>query len=142
MPTTIKVKSLETIEKNYKGSTSEAQRRYLDEVDNIVWQEFALIGHAKYDKAMSDPTIRERQKKGVAASSDAEIKAGMREGGKVLSSRMTAASGKHRTGYAPTRDKLDGLVIPDSTDDYEQNIDNRLKPVVKAMKEAKEEKYK
>lgn len=136
MPT-IRVKPLSEIEANYKGSASEAQRRYVQAIPRMVWQENAIAGQDLYVSRMSDPAVLARREEKIREVSDSEFREAVQEkGANILASRMGAASSKMAQGYAPIRQALEGLSIPERTADPMANIDNRLKPVVDAMRRA------
>lgn len=142
MPT-ISVKPLSVIKTNYEGAATEAQRRYGEASKNVVWKEPSKKGQANYVAKMMDETVLARREKGIDGVSDEDVRKAMLEkGAPVLASRMKNASQKQIDGYAVIREALDGLTVPDRTGDWEANIDNIQKKVVKAMVDAAAEKYK
>mgnify|MGYP000167911972 CR=1 FL=1 len=137
MPRTIKVKPLETIKRNYAQAAPEAARRYREAADRISWQSRALEGQDLYEQRMSDPEVLRRRANGISKVSDSEFRQAVKEkGAPVLATRMQQAADKQARGYAPIRAALEGLEIPDKTADPYQNIDNILKKVVRAMRQA------
>lgn len=137
MPRTIKVKPLATIKKNYEGSASEAARRYKEAIPGVSWHDRALEGQDLYETRMSDPAVLARRNTGIETVTDVDFRDAMtKKGAPVIASRMKDASDKQSRGYAPIRAAIDGMTIPDKTDDVDANIDNILKPIVHKMREA------
>ena len=67
-----------------------------------------------------------------------EFRAAMRsKGAPTIAGRMAAAAGKMAAKYAPFSAALSSLTLPARVADPMQNIDNRLKPVVKLMVDTK-----
>ena len=135
----VKVKSLATIEKNYKGAAGTAASRYRDAIPGIVWQADAIEGQSLYEAKMMDPSVLARRATEIAKVSDSSFREALTtKGAPVLASRMTAAAGKMASGYAPIRSALEALTLVPREADPMANIDNRLKPVVQAMIDAAE----
>ena len=133
----IKVKPLEDIAKHYRDSAATAAARYKDSISQVEWQEAAIQGQSLYEEQMSRPEVLSRRETGVRKVTDSEFKRAMEEkGAKRIMSGIQAGVDKQREGYRVIREALDGLEIPERVADPDTNIENRLKPVVHAMRRA------
>jgi len=136
-PRIIKVKPLEEISKHYKEAARIAETRYKDAIPRIEWRERAEAGQDLYEIKMKKDEVLKRRLERIKEVTDEEFKKALLEkGAKRIRDGMELAVDKHRKRYKPIRDALDGLEVPDKTDDWEKNIDEILKPIVKKMKEA------
>jgi len=137
MPRTIKVKPLDEIKEHYRRAAPEAARRYREAADRVVWKERAKAGHTLWRQRMADPDVLDRHLEGIDEVSDSEFRATMKEkGAAIIGARMAAAAEKQAKGYAPIRAAIEGLEIPDKGPDPYANVDNILKPVIRAMRVA------
>lgn len=133
----IKVKPLADISKHYRESSSTAASRYKDSIDQVEWQENAIDGQDLYEERMRDPEVLARRETGIRTVTDSEFKDAMRDkGASRIGPGILAGVDKQREGYRVIRDALDGMELPARVADPMANIDNRLKPVVKAQIEA------
>jgi len=137
MPRTIKVKPLDEIRRHYEAAASTAATRYGEAADRVVWRERALATHDYWVQRIMDPEVHDARREGLAKVSDSEFREAMKTKGQpILASRIRAAAPKQAEGYRPIREALDGLEIPDKGPDPYENVDNILKPVIRAMRRA------
>ena len=133
----VKVKPLTEIQKNYADSSGTAAARYKAAIPRITWQTEALDGQDLYVAQMSDPDVLARREDGINKVSDTEFRDAMlKKGAGVIGSRIKAAAPKMASGYAPIRSALEAVTLEARTADPDTNIDNRVKPIVHAMRRA------
>jgi len=131
------VKPLEDIAKHYRESAATAASRYKDSISQVEWQEAAIQGQKLYVQQMTRSEVLARRESGVKKVSDTEFRSAMEKKGALrIMSGIQAGVDKQREGYRPIREALDGLEIPERVADPDANIENRLKPVVHAMRRA------
>jgi len=134
----VKVKSQATIEKNYRDAAGTAGARYAASIDSVTWNAEARAGQDLYVQQMQNAEVLARREAGISKVSDTEFRAAMRsKGAPTIAGRMAAAAGKMAAKYAPFSAALSSLTLPARVADPMQNIDNRLKPVVKLMVDTK-----
>ena len=133
----IKMPSASAIEKAYDDAIPRVASRYKEKVGEVTdFKEKTLAGHDNYLAQMAKPDVLARQKEGVEEMRPGKWKDGAQtKGATRIGPGMTAASKDRTKNYEPTRSGLDGFIIPDRTTDWETNIDNRSKAVVRKMKE-------
>ena len=136
----ITVKSLEEIKKNYKGSTGEAARRYKESIPRIGDIVGASIAaQPRYVEQMSNPEVLDRRVAGLRKVSNESIKAKMATiGAQRIKQGMDGAVEKQARGYAPYRELVSGLDLPDKTTDVDANIE-RVRIVAKAQHELRKQ---
>ena len=133
----VKVKPLEEIKRNYVGSAGTAAARYAAAIPRITWQSEALAGQALYVTQMSNPSVLARRADGISDVSDSEFKAALSsKGAPRISAGISGAGDKMSSGYAPIRSAIEGVSLPARTADPDTNIENRVKPIVHAMRRA------
>jgi len=136
-PRIIKVKPLEEISKHYREAAGTAASRYADAIPRIEWKDPALAGQDLYETQMKKDEILKRRKAGIEKVTDEEFRKILTDiGAKRIRTGIEYAVPKQAARYKPIRDALHGMEVPDKTDDWEENIDKILKPVVRKMKEA------
>ena len=136
----VKVKSIDTGKRNYKGAASTAAARYKESIAGIDWKGPALEAQALYEQQMSNPAVLARRASGIEKTTNEEMKAAMlAKGAPVIGARMAAADGEWGAGWSPYKSALEAVDLPAKTGDAMTNIDQRLKPIVAAMVAKKEE---
>lgn len=140
MARTIRMKSLEEISSAFAASGSKAATAYAKEVDKVTDQAERSASEAaetNYAAAIALAVANKARQKGAAKRSTAYWKEKAKsKGAPRLSTGITGAKEDHRSGYAPIHSALSGMSIPDKGTDPYANVDNILKPVVKAMRVA------
>jgi len=133
----VRVKPLEEIKRHYREAAGIAASRYRDAIPRIEWQGAALAGQALYEERMRDPNVLARRATKIREVSDSEFRAALEtKGAPRIRAGIEAAVDKQAARYAPIRSALEALDLPPRTADFEENIRNRLVPVVRTMKEA------
>ena len=137
----VKIKSLEEISSKYAGAIPRVGEAYKKAVAGVTnWQERAIAGQGLYAQRMSDPEVLARREKKIAATSNEAWRSGsVEKGSRNIAVGMQAAIGKHKAAFAPFREAIAGVTLPEKTADANTNIDNRLKPIVNALQAKKKE---
>ena len=132
----VKVRPEADRRKNYDDAATYVPARYNSGIDRCEWQAPAIEGQALYEIQMKKDEILARRGKSIAKVSDASFKADAKnKGGKVIGQRMKDAVDKQVTGWRPFGTAIEGLTLTAKTDDPEQNVINRVVPVVLKMVE-------
>jgi hypothetical protein len=125
---------------NYKGAAAEAQRRWVPAVNRAEWQAPSLAGQDLYATQMSKPDVQARRGISIAKVADTEWRATtVKKGGTILATRMSDATDKQVAGFRPFASALEGVTLEPKTDDPDANVDNRVKPIVRAMVNTKKQ---
>ncbi|GAG23624.1 unnamed protein product [marine sediment metagenome] len=135
---TITMPSADRVDKAYKDAIGRVASRYEEGIKGAKdVKEKMIAGQKNYEEKMSDAAVLARRKEKLEAMPETAWRDGALEKGKTrIGPGMQAGAPKRKANYEVIRQKLDGLTIADKTTDADTNIDNRLKPVVKAMQEA------
>jgi hypothetical protein len=135
----VKVKPLGQSQKNFEDSAGKAGTNYAAAIDGISWQAEAVAGQALYEQKMQDPSVLARRSRGIQNVSDAEFKQALREkGAGRIAGGIRASGGKWAAKFSPYHSALQGVSLPPRSADPMQNVDNRVKPIVRAMVDTKE----
>lgn len=135
----VKMPSLEEISRKYKEAVPRVPEAYKKAVSGVTdWQEKAIGGQSLYEQKMSDRDVLARRGRKLAKVSNEEWRAKAADlGAARIGAGMDKAVDKQRRGYAPYREALASVALPDRTADPMANIDNRAKAVVKALVDTK-----
>ena len=93
-----------------------------------------------YEEKMNDPDVLSRRQRELAKLSDEDFKRAVRQGGSGLYTKgISAKADKAAKGFAPYAEVINNAVaaLPAKVADPEQNVLNRVLPVVKALAEKK-----
>lgn len=133
----IKMPSQSAIAKAYEDAIPRAGPRYKEKVGEVTnFKELAVAGQENYVTQMTNPDVLARRRTELEKMPPDEWKKGAQEKGAArIGTGMTAAKEKRTRNYEVIRSGLDGFVIPDRVIDWEANVDNRSKAVVRKMKE-------
>jgi hypothetical protein len=84
---------------------------------------------------MQKTEVLDRRAKAISKISDPEFrKAAIDKGKPIIRARIEGAVDKQAAGFRPHAEALEGLTLAKPTDDSDTNIDNRVKPIAKALK--------
>ena len=138
MARTIRMPSAEDIDKAYTDSTGRVPARYGAAAARVTdFKESSGGGQKLYEQKMSDAAVLARRKTAIDNMPDNAWNKGVAEKGiKRIAEGMRLGAAKRRTNYEPIRGKLDGMALADKTADWETNVDNNVKAVIRAQKEA------
>lgn len=138
----VKVKSLETIKKNYAAGATVAPERYKDGVKDASWKERAASTEAEdlFKAKMQEVIAEDRRRKGIERTSESEWKnAAMDKGRRRIGEGMRTAVEKQAARYAPFKSAVEGVTLPAKVADPMANVDNRCKPIVAVQVAKKKE---
>jgi len=140
----VKIKPLDEISKRYEEAASFVPERYKRGIQQVTdWKEKATSdsAEARFKARMSEVLAAERRKKALELVSEADWKKRAVEVGASRIGEGMRKKGveKHKRNYAPYREALAALELPEKTTDPFANIDNRLKAVVRTLIEKKKE---
>ena len=101
------------------------------------WKESALNGQPLYEQQMQNTQVLRRRAAALERTSEAEWKSRASNIGSVrIADGMRNGADKQTQNYEPIAQALRGVTLPDRTADPMANIDNRVKPIVRAMIDA------
>jgi hypothetical protein len=136
----MKVKSSETIKKNYTASAALVPERFRTGVASASWKDSALQGQGLYVQMLSDPNVLARRTKGIDRVSDESWRTDtINKGAAVIGSRMTGAADKQASRFAPYAATLASIELPARTADPATNVMNRVTPIAVALRAKKNE---
>lgn len=136
----VKVKSIADAKANYEASAALVPTRYEQGVRGADWQGPAVAGQGLYVTQMSDPAVLARRRSGIERVSNSSWENDTITKGKgIIAGRMTAASGKWATNWAPFGAVIEAITLPPRVADGLQNLINRAGPIVQALQAKKAE---
>jgi len=134
-----KIPSPDEWEKEYREGVARKaakwHKRFL-ETTGIAAAAASEEAQRAYEAKMSNPEILKLRQKKLAKLSDEDFKAPVRKAGPgIYSTAAQAKSEKAKKGVAPFLDVLRDILpeLPPRTDDVDANIDNRVKPIARAL---------
>jgi hypothetical protein len=124
--------------KNYQNSTGAVPAKYGAGIQRTTdWKEKAVEGQALYKEQMMKSEVLDRRVRGLEkVSNDQWRQKASTLGVQRIASGMMEGAQRQADNYEPVAQALRGLTLPARTADSNQNIDNRVKPVVAAAKAA------
>ena len=135
----VRIKSQAQIKENYKASTGRVSEPYkagVNAASGVI--EAGVKGEALYAAKVQEAISEGRRAKGLSKLTDADWKtATITKGAPIIATRMAAAADKQAAHYEPYRSALESVSLPDRVADPLANVDNRVKPIVKAMVDTK-----
>jgi len=137
----VKTKSVEQAKKAWVDSIGRVPQRYADGVKaSSGFKEKALAGQTVYEQRMRDANVLARRQKGLEKISDEDWKRGaLNKGAKRIGQGMQASQDKFGTGIGKVIGALQEVDLPPRTADPEQNVLNRVLPIVRRLAKLKEE---
>ncbi|OYT52523.1 MAG: hypothetical protein B6U76_09735 [Desulfurococcales archaeon ex4484_217_2] len=140
----VKIKPLEEISKRYEESASIVPERYKRGIQAVTgWKDAATSDKAEelYAAKLSEAISAKRRQKALQLVDENTWKKNAIElgGARIGDGMRRKGVEKHKKNYAPYREALAALELPEKTADPMANIDNRLKAVVRTLIEKKKE---
>ncbi|GAG91756.1 unnamed protein product [marine sediment metagenome] len=137
MTRSVKMPSQSDMDKAYKGSIGKAGTKYKAKVLKTTGViQAGIDAQPLYVAKMSDPSVLARRAENLAKVTDGDWqKAAAEKGAPRLGPGMTAGAAKRSANYEPIRTGLDGLPLADKTANWEENVDNNVKGVIRKQKE-------
>jgi len=122
----------------YDAAIGQVPGSYKAGVQRVTdWKEKAISGQGLYETQMQNSNVLKRREVALQkVSNDSWRQAAAEKGSVRIADGMRAGSQKQADNYEPIAQALRGVNLPDRTADPMANIDNRVKPVVKAAMEA------
>ncbi len=139
MPRKIVMPSADDIANAYGASGAKAQTAYVKGIDaNTDAMERAKsdASEANYNAGVMKAAADKSRQKALADVSQEDWKKAAKDKAPRLGTGIAAAKDKQKRGYAPIRDALSGLELPDKTTDPYANVDNILKKVITTQRKA------
>ena len=135
----VDTKSLEATVNNYKDGIGKAPARYKQGVEkNNNQNENAIASQGLYEARMAESIANGSRVKGLQGSSTAAWKtAASTKGASRIGPGMTAALPKFSKGIGDVLQTIQATTIAERTADPMTNIDNRVKPIAKALYDMK-----
>ncbi len=98
----------------------------------------AIAGEELYAAKMQEAIANRSRAKGLEKSSDEKWRAGAQgKGAQRIAAGMAAAENEFSSGIARVLSVIQGVSIPARVADPMANVDNRLKPIAKALHDMK-----
>lgn len=137
----VNTKSIEVTKKKWVAARPRIPSAYKEGVEGVSdWQERSLRGQSLYEEQMTKPEVLGRRAKKIAEVSNEEWKRKAADkGARRIAAGMAAAEADYEKGMRKVLDTIRSVDLPDRTSDPMANIDNRVKPIVAALKKLKEE---
>lgn len=134
----VKMPSKQQIEQNYRSAIPVVAGRYKAGIAATNdWKQKSIEGQGLYVQRMQDQSVLARREKGLAKVTDQDWqKNALDKGVSRIGAGMEAGAAKQSAGYEPIRVALEQVTLQARTTDPMQNIDNRVKPIVKAAMDA------
>jgi len=131
----VKTKPLGQVVDKWKSRIPNVAKAYQDGVrgtDN--WQSNSLAGEELYKEQVTRAAAEGRRADGIQKVSNEEWKsAAADKGAKRIGAGMTAAIPKFQAGIQAVLSTIEGVSLPARVADPEQNVMNRVMPIVKAL---------
>ena len=135
---------LEGGKKNYEDASRIAPDRYERGVKAAEWKSAAASDAAEraFAEKLREAIDKQRRKKAIEKKTDEDWRRPALEIGKGrLKEGMAGKADKWASEFKPFADAISGVTLPPRSANWEDNIDKRLKPIVKALVETKEKMY-
>ena len=133
----------------YVPSAQERKAKYLNSLGQVPgnykagierttnWKEKALSGQGLYEQQMQNASVLRRRAAALERVSEAEWKTRASQLGSVrIADGMRNGAEKQAQNYEPIANALRSVELPERSADPMANIDNRVKPIVRAMVQA------
>ena len=135
----VDTKPLNVVVDKYKAAIGRVPAAYTEGIKNTKnWNQKAQDGQALYAQKMSDPEVLARRGTEIAKVSDSEwAEKATRKGAQRIAGGMTESLPKFSTGMGRVLSTIQGVTIAPRTTDPMANVDNRVKPIVKALADMK-----
>jgi len=135
----VKTKGISATTKAWKDAQGSVPSKYKDGVARTTnWQASAIEGESNYVAGVQDAISRGARAKGIADVSDSEWKeAATKKGASRIGPGMAAAEPKYTRKMGEVISTIEGVSIAPRTQDPMSNIDNRVKPIAKALYDMK-----
>ena len=136
----VETKSTEDTVNNWKGAIPTATSRYKTQVSKTSGVIAKSIAAEDFWGSQTIIAIGKRaREKGLAGVTDEKWRtAAVNKGGARIGPGMTESESEFRSGIAKVLDVIRGVTLAPRTADPDTNIDNRVKPIARALHALKE----
>lgn len=130
----------------YVPSAAERKQKYLNSLGNVPgnykvgierttnWKDKALQGQNLYEQQMQNANVLRRRAVALERVSEADWKSrAVALGTTRIAEGMRNGAEKQAQNYEPIANALRSVELPERSADPMANIDNRVKPIVRAM---------
>ena len=137
----VKTKGKAAARKNWNDAIGRVPSKYAEGVSRTTdWKEKAIAGDDLYKERVIAAAQAGRRAKGIEKVSNEEWKRKAQEKGAArIGAGMNAAKEDYGRGIDRVIDTLEGIELLPRTADVDSNIDNRVKPIARALRKMKEE---
>jgi len=112
--------------------------RYEAAIKRATWRDPAIAGEPLFKEAMTVVITEERRRKGIEKWTDENWRGVTVEKGKpIIGTRISARLDQWAANWTPYRAAIEAVELPPKVIDWATNIDQRVKPIVKALVEKK-----
>ena len=132
------VPSAAEIKQKYLGSLGNVPAAYKSGIERTTnWKDKALAGQNLYEQQMQNAAVLRRRAVALERVSESDWKSRAASLGSTrIAEGMRNGAEKQAANYEPVANALRSVELPDRTADPMANIDNRVKPIVRAMVQA------
>ena len=136
----MEIKPIEEIKENFRTGAANVPARYVRGVKRAKWQQPSIDGQTLYVAQMQNQEVLGRRSKGIAkVSDDSWRNDAATKGGAVIGPRIVASVDKQASGFAPYREVIANLTLPQRTGDVMTNVTNRVGAIATALSDKKKE---
>jgi len=133
----VKVKSATEIDAAYRQGIGRAPEAYKKGIQRTSdWSEKASseAAESNWSAGVQEAATAKRRQRAVANVSNAEWQnAAANKGASRIGPGMQAGADKRTRNFEPFRNAIEGVSLPDRSQDPMANVDNRVKPIVEAL---------
>lgn len=122
----------------YLSSLGQVPANYKSGIERTTnWKEKALNGQGLYEQQMQNAAVLRRRAVALERVSEADWKSKASNLGSMrIADGMRNGAEKQAQNYEPIANALRSVELPERSADPMANIDNRVKPIVRAMVQA------
>lgn len=122
----------------YLSSLGQVPANYKSGIERTTnWKEKALNGQGLYEQQMQNAAVLRRRAVALERVSEADWKSKASNLGSMrIADGMRNGAEKQAQNYEPIANALRAVELPERSADPMANIDNRVKPIVRAMVQA------
>lgn len=137
----VKVKPVNLVTQRWEQAIGQVPARYtagVQAASDVIAR--SIAAEELWAEAMRKAIERQARAKGLQGLSDEDWRrAALQKGATRIGGGMRAALDEYREKIGKVLDVIAGISLPDKTTDPEQNVINRVVPIAKALREAKEQ---